>query len=228
MNELVKKMDGGERQVFGELVLELNDFQKDALRELGNIASCHAVTSLAEMTGLTIDIEVPSVEVVLIENAKKLIEAERIVAGIFVQVDGGFSGYLQVLFPERSALSLVNFLLCRMPGETKNIETEMEESALMETGNILAGSFCDAIADFLHFSLMPSPPSFAFDMMGAMVEDAIIAVVQAQETEHFILFKCDFQGENEKGIYGYILLFPHQNSLRDILSSLEVAAARVE
>ncbi len=194
------------RKEVGDLVFELNAFQKNALNELGYRASRHAVTSLAAMTGVAMNIEVPTVDVVPLEDAKKRIDADKRVAGLLLQIDGGFSGYLQVLFPELSAFSLVDILLGRMPGETKNIETEMEESALMETGNILAGSFCDAIADFLHFSLMPSPPSFAFDMMGAMVENVIMAVAQAQETEH--------------GIYGYITLFPQHDSLKNMLSML--------
>ena len=78
-NGMVKKIDEGERQVFWDSELELNAFQRDALRELGSIASCHAVTSLAEITGLTINIKVPTVEVVSIENTEKLIEAEKIV-----------------------------------------------------------------------------------------------------------------------------------------------------
>jgi chemotaxis protein CheC len=99
----------------------------------------------------------------------------------------------------------------------------MEESALTETGNILASAFCSAIADFLQFSLMPTPPAFAFDMAGALVEYAIIAVAQAHGTEQVILFKCDFQ-ENANEIYGYILLFPDPDSLKNLLSVLEVTA----
>jgi len=201
-------------------MLELSPFLKDALREIGNIASCHAITALAEMTGMTIDINVPTVEVVTIGDVEKLVEVEKIVAGVMVALDGGFSGYLLVLFPRRSALRIVDILMGKMPGETKSIETEMEQSALMETGNILASSFCNAIADFLRFTLMPSPPSFAFDMMGAMVESAIITVVETQEAEQIILFKCDFQ-ENTNEIYGYILLFPHPESLKGLLSTLE-------
>ncbi|MHC1600017.1 MAG: chemotaxis protein CheC [Candidatus Methanospirareceae archaeon] len=215
--EIVEDMEGGE-----ESELELSAFQRDALNELGNIASCHAVTALAELTGMTIDIEVPSVDVVRIGEAAKLVDAEKIVAGNMVKLEGGFSGYLQVLFPERSAFLLVDSLLSRTPGETKSIETEMEQSALAETGNILASSFCSAIADFFQFTLMPTPPAFAFDMAGAMVESAMIAVAQAHHgTEHVILFKCDFNDENDRGIYGYIMLFPHQDSLGNILAMLE-------
>jgi len=205
----------------GGLEFELNAFQKDALNELGNIASCHAVTSLAEMTGVTMNIEVPTVDVVSIEGAEKKIEREKMVAGIFVQLSGGFSGYLLVLFPERSAFSLIDILMGKMPGETKSIGTEMEESALMEIGNMLASSFCDAIADFFQFSMMPSPPSFSFDMMSALVENLMVAMAEAEKTEQVILFKCDFKDENEKGIYGYIMLFPHHDSLKNMLSLLE-------
>jgi len=211
----------GRKEGPGDLEFELNDFQKDALNELGNIASCHAVTSLAEMTGVTMNIEVPTVDVVSIEGAEKKIEREKMVAGIFVQLSGGFSGHLLVLFPERSAFSLIDVLMGKTPGETKSIGTEMEESALMEIGNMLASSFCDAIADFFQFSMLPSPPSFSFDMMSAMMENLMVAMAEAEKTEHVILFKCDFKDETEKGIYGYIMLFPHHDSLKNMLSMLE-------
>ncbi|MBA7517140.1 hypothetical protein ES705_09193 [subsurface metagenome] len=102
----------------------------------------------------------------------------------------------------------------------------MEESALMEMGNILASAFCDSIADFLQFSLLPSPPSFSFDTVGAMMENVIMVMAEAQvTTERIILFKCDLKEETEDGIYGYIILFPCHESLKGILSSLEVAAS---
>lgn len=211
-------MDGKEE--LGEF--DLTPFQKDALNELGNIASSHAMTSLAEMTGMTMGMAVPTVDVVQIKEIKNRIETEKIVAGILVRLEGSFSGYLQVLFPERSALAMIDILMGKMPGETVSIETEMDESALMEIANILASAFCDAIADFLQFSLLPSPPSFALDMVGAVVETAIVVLVaEARENEHVILFRCDFNDENERGIYGYILLFPHQDCLRKILTMLE-------
>jgi chemotaxis protein CheC len=218
MGKLVEAVD--ERGTSVDSELGLNPFLKDALNELGNIASCHALTALAELTGATIEIDVPRVEVVSIGEVGKLIEMEKIVAGDFVKLEGGFSGYLQVLFPEKSAFLLVDALLCKKPGETKGIETEMDESALIEAGNILASSFCDAVADLLQFTLMPTPPSFAFDMAGALIETAILAVAHEQGTEHIILCRCDFpEGKND--IYGYILLFPHPDSLRGLLSLLE-------
>jgi chemotaxis protein CheC len=199
---------------------ELNHFQNDALNELCNIASSHAVTALAEMTGMTFDIDVPSLNVVPIRDVKYEIGAEEIVAGVLIRFEGRFSGHVYIIFPERSAFHLVDLLLSRMPGETRSIESGMEESALMETGNILASAFCDAVADFLHFTLVPSIPSFAFDMVGAMIESALIDAVQAHETEHAILFKCAFHVE-ERRFFGYLLFFPHPDPLKVVLSMLE-------
>ncbi len=77
-----------ERKKVGDLVLELNTFQKDALNELGYRASRHAVTSLEAMTGVTMNIEVPTVDVVPLGDAKKRIDADKRVAGLLLQLDG--------------------------------------------------------------------------------------------------------------------------------------------
>jgi chemotaxis protein CheC len=210
----------------GNVEVLLNAFQKDALTELGNIASGHAVTALSEMTGMTMEVEVPTVDVMVITAAKKQLDAEKLVAGISLQLDGGFSGYLEVLFPGKSALRLVDSLMGRMPGETMNIETEMEESVLKEIGNVLASSFCDAIAEFFQFSLLPSPPSFSFGMLGAVVEKGMTAVTETKENvQHIIRFKYVFENENENDIHGYILLFPHSRELKNIVSLLEAKVA---
>lgn len=195
----------------------LSPFQKDALRELANIGSGHAVTSLSEMLGgKLVHVNVPRVELLRLEDAKKTMRGDKIAAGIFFKLRGEISGYMQILFPERSALTLVDVLMGKAVGETQNINSELERSALNEVGNILASAFCDALSEFLGVSVVPSPPSFAFDFVGAIVESAILAVA----TDRIILFECDFS-EEENDIHGYILLFPSLDGLRKMLALLE-------
>ena len=201
-------------------VFELSQSQKDAFTEVCHIASSHAVTALAELTGTAFEIDVPSVMVVPIKDVKRRLKPEQLAAGILIRLEGKFSGYIHICFPERTAFQIVDILLCRMPGETKSLETETEQSALMETGNILASAFCDTVADYLKLDLMPSPPSFAFDMMGALIDSPIVAIAQAHETEHILLFKYAFHGKGD-GIHGQMFLFPHPDGLKEVLSSLE-------
>jgi chemotaxis protein CheC len=210
----------------GDFNFVLNAFQKDALNELGNIASGHALTALSEMTSMTIGVEVPTVDVLVRKESENLKGADKMVIGTTLRLDGGFNGYLEVFFSGKSALRLVDFLMGRMPGETTDIETKMEESVLMEIGNVLASAFCDAIAEFFQFALLPSPPSFYFDTLSAVVERGVIAVKDANQTEpRIIRFKCVFQDENENDIHGYILLFPQPNGLKKILALLEAKVA---
>jgi chemotaxis protein CheC len=214
------------KEASGDCEFLLNAFHKDALNELGNIASGHALTAFSEMTSMPIDVEVPTVDVMRITDEKKQIAAEKTVAGICLRLDGGLNGYLEVLFPGKSALHLVDFFMGKMPGETKDIESKMEASVLMEIGNVLASAFCDAIAEFFQFSLLPSPPSLYFDELSALVERGMIAVTEANEPESRIIrFKCVFQDENGNDIHGNILLFPHPKGLKNILSLLEAKVA---
>ncbi|MHC1635332.1 MAG: chemotaxis protein CheC [Candidatus Methanospirareceae archaeon] len=202
--------------------IKLNDFQKDALREISNIGVCHSMTSLGEMIEAGIDIEMPVMEVLDVRRVKERLEPERIVAGILLRLEGEFSGYMHILFPEESALAIVDILLKRAIGETRreDMEREMEKSVLKEVGNILTSSFCNALSDFLNISFLPSTPSFALDMEGSMLENIIVAMVKREESEKIIMFRCDFEIRDKK-IRGCILFFPSRCSLERILKIIE-------
>jgi len=205
--------------------LKLSEFQKDALQELGNIGACHATTSLAEMTGITIYTHVPKVEIIPVRDIMCRVDAYLIVAGVLLELRGDISAYLYVIFTERSAQFIIELLLGRTFGDTDDIEGDMGSSALKEVGNILASSFCDAISEFLGISVIPSPPVFACDMTGAILQRALIDI--AGSADHVLMFRCDFKCEEEKSndnndkIYGYILLFPREESLKTLLSMLD-------
>jgi chemotaxis protein CheC len=82
----------------GDFNFVLNAFQKDALNELGNIASGHALTALSEMTSMTIGVEVPTVDVLVRKESENLKGADKMVIGTTLRLDGGFNGYLEVFF----------------------------------------------------------------------------------------------------------------------------------
>lgn len=48
---------------------DLDDIAKDALREIGNIGTGHAVTALSQMTGKTIDMNIPVIKIVSYKEA---------------------------------------------------------------------------------------------------------------------------------------------------------------
>ena len=45
-----------------------NDFQKDALREIGNICACNAATALSQLLNKKVSIEVPEILFLPVED----------------------------------------------------------------------------------------------------------------------------------------------------------------
>ena len=197
--------------------IALTEMEYDALKELGNIGTGHATTALAEMTGVRIAINVPNIDIVPINQIiGRLAKEDELVAGLFFELSGGTTDFMQILFKEASALALTDVLMGREVGSSTTL-SEMDESALMEVGNILASAFSDAWAELLGITLLPSPPTFAFDMAGAVANHLLTTV--GTTVDNAILFKTIFEGGS--GLFsGYFLLLPHPESLNNMLAIL--------
>ncbi len=192
----------------------LSEVELDALRELGNIGVGHAATSLSQMLGKSVDMNVPRVIVAKVSELHKHVEAENIVAGVITalnDMENGEAGYLYITFPDGSAKKIAEILL----GDAS--DDEMVNSALMEIGNILSSSFCNATAEMLGITLLPTPPNFAIDYAMAVI-DAIIAQI-AEKSEHVIIFETELK-ESEDAIEIFVMLIPNEAFMQYIMKLL--------
>lgn len=199
--------------------LNLTEFQVDALKEFGNIGSAHAATSLSMMVGRNIDMCVPDIEIAPLEKIGSMINPNERVAGIYFQLLDGDSrndGHIYLLFPEKSAHAMSDMLMCLELGTTKEI-TEVEKSALMEVGNVLISSFGDASAELLGITMLPSTPTYRFDMARNIVEEIIEDL--SKTTKSAILFKTALTDES-RSLSGYLLLLPEPGTLDNMLKLL--------
>lgn len=177
----------------------------DALKELGNIGVAHAATSLSTMLGKVVEMSVPNVVVAKISEIHNYFE-EEIVSGVVTaleDMENGRSGYLYISFPnaEKVAKLLIE-------------DANLVESTIMEIGNILSSSFCNAIADMLGITLIPSPPSFAYDVSVAIVE-AIVAQI-AEKSDYVIIFETELVEEDD-AVEIMIALVPDEKFLGYIM-----------
>lgn len=193
---------------------ELGDAEVEVLTELGNIGAGHAATSLSTLLDQQIDITVPKANFVKIEEIDKYMN-NNIVAGVLLalqDIEGSNSGYLYVMIPEASSNNVVSTLY-----GTDEVDEEMYSSAVMEVGNILSSSFCDACAEFMDIILLPSPPNFAMDMAIAVV-DSLVSTM-AENSDHIILFETALSGEANTEVN--LLLIPEVSLFDDIMKMLE-------
>jgi chemotaxis protein CheC len=202
-------------------VRELKESQLDAIREVANIGAGHAATALSGMTNRTIMITVPRVFVRPLEETCDLIGApDAVVAAVLMHMMGDLTGRAMVLFPQRSAYTVCDFLFRRPMGGTKELG-QMEQSGLKEAGNILASAYLNALSDFMGMMLVPSVPSLVIDQSGAVLTSAQLNF--GHDREYAFCVETTFRVEGAPdSLGGHFLLLPDLSSLRAIFDAIRL------
>jgi len=197
----------------------LSPIQLDALREIGNVGAGNSATALSQIINKRIDMNVPKVALVPIESVPDLVGGpDAIVVGVFLRIYGKAPGNVLFLLPQKSAFYLVDTLMGREHGTTKSLDF-MDESALMEIGNILSGAYLNAFFNFTHISMLPSIPALAMDMAGAILN--IILVQLGQMGDQAMVIETQFLAEDD-GINGHFFLVPDPGSLGTLIKAVGV------
>ncbi|MEW6447629.1 MAG: chemotaxis protein CheC [Bacillota bacterium] len=190
----------------------------DMLKEVGNIGIGNAATALAELLSSKIKMTVPRTDFVPVEEVFiRVGRVEELVAAVMLRVDGDLSGTVLFVFNEASALKLIIQILGQPVATIQEIG-EMEESMLMEVGNVLMGSFLNAISAMTQFTIIPAVPLFTFDMLGSVVNSSLLGTGMVQD-KVLLIETCLSQEGN--GVYGNLLFFFDIGSLDALLSVLQ-------
>ena len=204
-----------------EDVRDLKESQLDAIREVANIGAGHAATALSGMTNRTIMITVPRVYVRPLEDACDLVGTpDSVTAAVLMHMMGDLTGRALVLFPQRSAHTLCDFLFRRPMGGTTELGP-MEQSGLKEAGNILASAYMIALIDFMGMMLVPSVPSLVIDLSGAVLTTAHLNFGHDRDYAFCVETSFRIEGAPEP-LGGHFLLLPDLASLRSIFDAIRL------
>ena len=204
-----------------EDVRDLKASQLDAMREVANIGAGHAATALSQMTNRRIMITVPRVNIRPLEEACDTVGApDEVIAAILMHMMGDLTGRALLLFPQKSARTLCDYLLRREVGTTQEF-LEMEQSALKEAGNILASAYLNALSDFMGMMLVPSVPSLVIDLSGAVLTSTHLNF--GQDLDYAFCVETSFRLEGTpEPLGGHFLLLPDIASLRAIFDAIRL------
>ena len=202
-------------------LLTLKDVQLDALREVANIGGGHAATALSQLTGSTIMITVPTIHITRLEDVPlQLGDGEEPVAAVLMHVMGDLTGRTLLVFPQQTALRMAQLVLHRP--EVAADFGALEQSAIKEAGNILAGAYMNALSEFMGLMLLPSPPSLTVDMSAAILTTAHLQF--GSERDLVISVETQFLlGDRAEQLRGFFLLLPDMAALHAILRAIRVA-----
>jgi len=187
------------------------DMQLDALRELANIGSGTASTSLSGMLGRPVDISVPAAAALTFADAIDTIGApEEEVTGVVLGVVGEMEGIVLLLMRVADAAGL-----CKLLGV--DADSEMGQSALGEIGNIVGTSYINALAQMTGLEIEPSPPQSATDMLGAIVASVLAGVAGAEDVA--LVLDSDLEVEGEDCSLSFLML-PTRDGVEELLGRL--------
>jgi chemotaxis protein CheC len=191
----------------------------DVLREVANIGAGHAATALSTMIGSTIMISVPRVNVLQVDEVPPVVsDHEEPVAAVLLHMLGDLTGRTLLVFPCASALRLAEMLMQREASGSAELG-ELEESAVMEVGNILSSAYMNALAEFMGMMLLPSPPTLRIGTSAAVLADTHIRF--ALEADQALCVESEFLLKDvDVRLRGFFLLLPDPASLGVILRSV--------
>lgn len=198
---------------------KLTEVQQDALKEIVTIGAGNAATALSQMIKRRINITVPRVNLVAIEDAADVFGgAEIFTVAVTLKLLGDATGAMFFSFKKEDALRLSNTLLGGAPSKSKTL-SEMAQSALKEMATILAGSYLSAMSRLLKMRFLLSSPALTQDMAGAIIDDVIIETTMAADSALIMDTELNIF---EERILAYFFFMPDGESLKKILARIGV------
>ena len=199
---------------------QMSSLEIDTLREIGSIGTGNAATALSGMLGKEVRITLPEVRIMGYNEAIEWIGGpEAVTAGVLVKMGGDMGGIMLSV----QKLELVNIILESMLGESiQGYEelAELEQSALIEIGNIMISAFVNALSGLAGIDVKLTVPAFAVDMQGA-----ILAVPMAEYggmSDYLMTIGGNFVCDG-KEVPSHLLLSPDLRSLNFLLRKLGVS-----
>lgn len=193
------------------------EVKMDVLKEIGNIGMGNATSALSQLLNYErIDMEVPYISLCLLEDIPEIIGgADEEIVGVFTVSPSSF--YMIFMLRIESASQLVSYLT----RQDISIEEEMGRSVLLEVGNIITASYLNSLSYMTGLTFLPTPPSLAVDMAGAILGTVLAEASVAED--HIMLLKTALTTTSGK-INGHLLIIPDSDSL-DIVVKLLIDGA---
>lgn len=201
-------------------VEQLQAMHLDVLKEIGNIGSGNAASSLSTFLQTPTDIVVPVVRLMdFNETVNFLGGPENITIGMLVNIVGDINGMMLYILEEEFASQLTGTLFGAPIEDLANLN-EMEKSLIAEVGNIMSASYINAIASLTGMTIDISVPILTTDMVGALLS---VPVVEFAQVGDKVLFIDDGFTIGGKEIKSNMILVPEMASLETLFTRLGVS-----
>ncbi len=196
---------------------DVNELERDMLKELGSIGTGNAATSLSSMLNTNVLINLPEVKIANFSDAiYTLGDPEEAVIAVFSEFQGEFDGIMMFILRMDFANNITKSMMNKEADDYSQLD-EISLSAITEVGNILMSSYVNSLASFTNFDIKMSTPAVSINMLGGLLNVAMVEV--GYEADKLLLVKGQFKvGEIEHN--ASLLLVPSIPSLNNLMKKL--------
>jgi len=207
--------------------LKLTEIQRDALQEVGNIGAGNAANALAQMINKRVDINIPSVEMVeLDEYANSISRKNEKLLVAWSNVVGKTRATVLTLFNMKDAVDITSIIVDDTDKKQIDLRKkinkasdfpELYKSAISELGHILGSHYVSAIGDLLGLRLMTEPPDMSVDtgqQLFKILKEEIGLMKKLSLVINTSVIVTDFK------ITGTFLFIPSLETLQELLDAL--------
>lgn len=198
---------------------QLNEMHLDVLKEIGNIGAGNAATSLSQMLNTAVDMTVPTVRILDINDAATALGGpENAVVGILTKLYGDIEGIMMFIIEQDFAKTALHALLGE---ETIRYDklSEIELSAISEIGNIMISAYTGSISTLSMLNIKTSVPAVTVDMVGAIL--SVPAIEMSSVSDKIIFIQDDFLSQ-KNDVSANMLLVPSMESLSKLMKQLGI------
>jgi chemotaxis protein CheC len=197
--------------------MRLTALQEDALVELLNIGFGRAASSLSQLTGHRVLLEVPHVTIHPIDELSESLE--RVIQTDVASVHQIFSGPVAgdaLLILDQSGAAMLKELLTNEPALPLSIDASARE-VLTEVGNILLNACLGTFGNLLKVQVTFSVPQLNLESLGAILESLR---VNQEGVKYALVVHAGFKLRDAE-VRGYLVIVLSVASLDRLLRAVE-------
>jgi chemotaxis protein CheC len=197
----------------------------EQLEKMAHEGAKNSSEALSKLVNQEIKVETLAVRTIPVEEIAEIVGSpEDIVTTIIMGIHGQVDGNIMLIYPQQSAINVADLLARRDLGQT-SVLSELDKSALKESGNIISGSFLSAISDYLSINMVESIPDVATDMLKATM-DFVLSRFATKDVSEAVAFEIDFEmgtntGKEIERIRAYFVVLLDVESATKVLGSLK-------